>query len=82
MSVFRSRNTSGGCEFLRPIAPFHEEFTLRHDPEKWVPVFGPDHAQKSNGRGEPRPLAEIPVMTAYFAAAFGSGTGLSASDCR
>jgi len=38
--------------------------------------------KKSNGRGEPRPLSEIPVMMAYFAAAFGSGTGLSASVCR
>jgi len=27
MSVFRFGNTSAGGKFLRPIAPFHEEFT-------------------------------------------------------
>src|ERR1700746_3292418 len=25
--------------------------SLRHDPEKWVPVFGKDHAQKWSWRG-------------------------------
>jgi hypothetical protein len=30
---------------------FNERRDLAHDPEKWIPVFGKDHAQTKNWSG-------------------------------
>jgi citrate/tricarballylate utilization protein len=40
-----------GADEIRQRAPQRQLRGLAHDPEKWVPVFGKDHAQNLNRRG-------------------------------
>jgi hypothetical protein len=45
MSVLR-------CPYAKASAPHtYDAVKLEHDPEKWVPVFGKDHAQQSSRAG-------------------------------
>jgi hypothetical protein len=42
IAAHRTRNESSAHSFQGRLMP---SLHLKHDPEKWVPVFGKDHAQ-------------------------------------
>jgi hypothetical protein len=47
------RNVSRFAHWIRPASVLERlNKTTSRDPEKWVPVFGQDHAQR-NKQGEP-----------------------------
>jgi hypothetical protein len=39
--------TDDGYFSAHPVLPLLRGGKLKHDPEKWTPVFGTDHAQKN-----------------------------------
>ncbi|WP_210242935.1 hypothetical protein [Nitrobacter winogradskyi] len=41
------------CLAMRKMQPSAGKIPLEHDPEKWRPVFGEDHAQTKNISVEP-----------------------------